>query len=262
MYLGRPSAALSLASFASVVSAINWDCSDIRVDGKKWDLSALGGVHSLYSVTEHPPVTKNTTFTFDICRPLEKSDCQSGTNICGLETTIYNDGHKDVTGTIPIAGNYVSNSGHTLDPKVTRLKSTDSQQEGLNIELHGGQYPFESKIGRKQKAVIQMICDLGRTGLEEAGQGSPDDTDQGKDGQSPRNATVNVQEDKSNDENKDKDAPKNAPSLQFISYGPVDEMDVLRLDWITKYACEDYKDEDEQKGKSSSWGFFTWLIIM
>lgn len=168
-----------------------------------------------------------------------------------------------MTGTIPIAGNYVSDSGHTLDPQVTRLKSTNSDQEGLTIELHGGQYPFESKNGRKQKAVIQMVCDLGRTGLEEAVQGFPEESNTDNNGQAPRNATVNVQEDKPNDENKDKDAPKNVPSLQFISYGPLDDIDVLRLDWITKYACEDYKDEDKQKNeKSSSWGFFTWLIIM
>lgn len=80
MYLNNPTAALSLVSFASLAAGINWDCSDIRVDGKKWDLSALGGVHSVYSVTEHPPVTKNTTFTFDICRPLKKTECQTGTN--------------------------------------------------------------------------------------------------------------------------------------------------------------------------------------
>ncbi|KAI5287577.1 hypothetical protein KEM54_005889 [Ascosphaera aggregata] len=262
MQLNKHSSTFSLVYFASLAAGISWDCSDIRVDGKKWDLSALGGVHSVYSVIEHPPVIKNTTFILDICRPLKKSDCQPGTNVCGVETTIYKDGHKDVTGTIPIAGNYVSDSGNTLDPKVTRLKSMNAEREGLDIELHGGQYPFESKDGRRQKAVIQMICDSTRSGLEESVEESSGELVSGNNRPVSRNDTINVREDKSGDDNGDKGAPKKVPSLQFISYGPVDEMDVLRLDWISKYACEDYKDKTDAGSKSSSWGFFTWFIIM
>jgi len=52
-------------------------------------------------------------------------------------------------------------------------------------------------------------------------------------------------------------------SLTFVSYGPVEgreNMEVLRLDWRTKYACEDF--EDDADGKKGGWGFFTWFILM
>ena len=106
--------------------------------------------------------------------------------------------------------------------------------DGLKLELHGGYYNK-----RKQKAVINFECDKDRTGNE----GNEDDV-----------ASM------AGDEKED-----NSQSLTFISYGPVDgkeAVDILRLNWRTKYSCEDAEAEEPNVDKSRGWGFFTWFILM
>ncbi len=153
-----------------------------------------------------------------------------------MKREIHEDGTDEIKATIPIAGNYVHESGRTLDPKITRLKSGDHEVEGILVELHGGQYTSESKT-RKQQAVIEFVCDRGRSGLE----GEPTEERQKRDDEPPK------------DEEDD-----NTRSLQFKSYGPVDNIDVLRLKWLTERACE----TDEGEGESNHWGFFTWVIVL
>lgn len=101
------------------------------------------------------------------------------------------------------------------------------------MKLSGGSY--ENADGKKKGAgaVVEFQCDPDRSGLEglttreEGGKRDADDR----------------------------------PSLQFKSFGLADDDSyVLRLDWRTRYACDHYVDEN--KGESSHWGFFTWLIIM
>jgi hypothetical protein len=165
-----------------------------------------------------------------------------------------------VEGVIPIAGNYETSTGKGLEPKFERLKSKDTQTEGLLMEIHGGQY-----ANKNQKAVIKFECDLDRTGNEgfEAAEGSM--VSEGVAGlldQKGANATnfgAFVKDDPEDDKQDD------GKSLIFVSYGAIDEKtDVLRLNWRTKYACEDFEDDDDDDSsrKSSHWGFFTWFIIM
>lgn len=165
--------------------------------------------------------------------------------VCGIERTINEEEDTEiVSGTFPIAGNYAADSGELLDPKVTRLKSSDVDAEGLKLELHGGRFPFE-KGGVKQQAVIEFRCDPDRTGLEKATE-----------------AWDKRQKREDEDEDEDGDDEEDENSLRFVSYGLVDDVKVLRLDWLTKYACEDYEGDDDDANSSSHWGFFTWLIIM
>jgi autophagy-related protein 27 len=142
-----------------------------------------------------------------------------------------------VSEAIPIAGHWTQNSGHPLEYKWTRLKTLDSSEEGLQLELWGKKYG-----GLMQKAVIHFQCDASRTGNDGA---------EKEDGDKERRAD----DDEGEDDDRD---------LHFVSYGPVDTKDgmmkVLRLNWKTKYACEDYKSGDGDS--SSSWGFFTWFILM
>lgn len=150
--------------------------------------------------------------------------------------------HVQVENVIPVAGNFESSTGKSLAPKVTRLKAQDSKSDGLQIELNGGYYNK-----RKQRAVVQLQCDKDRTGNEEKRKlkRADEDEDEGGDG-----------------EGKGEEKPPNS-SLSFVSYGPVEgkeQIEVLRLDWKTKYACEDYADSDE--AKKTGWGFFTWFILM
>jgi hypothetical protein len=173
--------------------------------------------------------------------------------VCGIERTINEEEDTDiVSGTIPIAGNYATDSGLGLDPKVTRLKSSDVDAEGLRVELHGGKFPF-TRGGTKQQAVIEFRCDPDRSGLEEESISWADDFDDSR--------RKRDDEDEYYDDD-DGETDDDESSLIFKSYGLVDDIGVLRLDWLTKYACEDYQDEDGDANSSSHWGFFTWLIIM
>lgn len=143
---------------------------------------------------------------------------------------------------IPIAGDLKDGGGGNLDAQWTRLSTSpshaDSEKEGLRVELNGGVYNK-----RKQTAIIELICDKERTGLE----GEIDPEDQYE----------------SRDEDPAEGSPK-AASLIFLKYGPTtddSDSDVLRLEWRTKYACEGQRDE-EGGSRSSHWGFFTWFIIV
>lgn len=159
--------------------------------------------------------------------------------------------HWQLENVIPVAGS-VSGPGSSTEPKITRLKATDSDKEGLQIELNGGSYG-----GKKQKAVILFTCDKERTGNE--GTKITDDSTK----------KLRSRDDKDDDKKKSGDEVDNPNSLTFVSYGTVEgkeATDVLRLNWRTKYACEDFEgdDDDDDKGaaKKSSWGFFTWLILL
>jgi hypothetical protein len=112
----------------------------------------------------------------------------------------------------------------------------------LRVELNGGIYE-----GRKQKAVVDFICDEELTGDE--GNLDPEDKYQSK-----------MRQLVSRD-----DAGTNgtSSSLRWESYAadPAnDQVDLLRLQWKTKYACKDQRDVGN--GETKGWGFFTWFILM
>jgi len=246
---------------SALTSALTLDCSHIRVDKKKFNFEKLSGPHSVTIVDkDRPPSIHNITYSIDICQPLRPDSkipkaerCPQGTNICGIEST-YNpvDGERiGIESVIPIAGNFETSTGKGLEPKYSRLKSADTAEEGLLMELHGGKYNKKD-----QMAIIEFQCDLTRTGNEDL-------TDEAEEEKRKTKKDVGAYADKDTDEGKD---PKER-SLQYVSYGSRDEeTDLLRLLWKTKYACEDYEDDDGDdngsSGKSSHWGFFTWFIII
>jgi len=168
------------------------------------------------------------------------------TVVCAIEHTIKplegtDKVQDDITEVIPVAGDLKDVGGGYLDAKYTRLKTseldTDSGKEGLRIELNGG---FYGSPKRTQKAVVEFLCDPTRTGRET--DLDPEDKYEGAEG-SP---TIGDS------------------SLRFLKYDrelPGTEVDILRLEWHTKYACESQKDDDDA-AKSNRWGFFTWFLIM
>lgn len=155
-----------------------------------------------------------------------------------------------ITNVIPIAGDLQDFKGGPLDAHITRLRTSpsneDAKREGVRIELNGGIYE-----GRKQRAVVEFICDKDRTGDE--GNFDPEDKYQ-----SEKRQLMNREDGEGNN------ATDISPSLQVKSFGvdPAnDKIDLLRMEWLTKYACEDQRDID--KGEpSQSWGFFTWFLLM
>ena len=140
--------------------------------------------------------------------------------------------------------------GHgAQDPQTTRLKDTDENSEGLRVKLSGGEYK-ESPQDTKPKpaaAVIDFQCDPDRSGLE--GLKTAEDEPAEGEGKIRRR--------------EDGEESGRGRSLEFKSFGPEEDGKtyVLKLDWRTRYACDDYQN-DKGNDSSSHWGFFTWLIIM
>ncbi len=290
----------SLSSFLLLLShpaSAAYDCNHARIGGQSFDLSPLSGPHSVSHVVDHTASRFNTTYTLDICKPLRRSkggdgkhECPNSTWVCGIERLLEGGddddddgdekgdgkvgGGKDksssgtsrITDVIPIAGDYTMHDGRPLDATLTRLKSSsshaDSKKEGLRLELHGGKW-----LERKQKAVIEFLCDMDRTGLEGDWSGG-----------AAKDVVRKVEKgDKDRDGDDDEKKEDDWRSLRFVSYGPTTDdssEDTLRLEWRTRYACEGYKKGKEEDGDGKSgngngggsrnahWGFFTWFIIM
>ncbi|KAI0179921.1 autophagy-related protein 27 [Hypoxylon sp. FL1284] len=271
-------------------------CDHIQADSQKFDLSPLGGPHSV--VTSHTigEVTHNTTYTVDICRALRKSkgakkdeECPNNTRVCAIRR--LGDTFDEA---FPIAGELLGREGWDLDPEVTRLSTSDShsdsQKEGVRIVMKGGFYPTPSGGKRPQRAIIEFVCDPKRNGTE--GEWNPAD-DKYEDGDDPAKRdeafgpqTSNpllyrAEDDGGEDGGDDNDdggdggdggLPKEVqlgiekdPSFIFNSYEPLDDnsnIDVLRLTWKSKYACEARDDDGSDERPSPHWGFFTWLVIL
>ncbi|KAK3725372.1 type II membrane protein [Vermiconidia calcicola] len=256
------------------ISAVTLDCSHIRADKQSWNLEKLGGPKTVHRVRWERPSIENTTFTIDICGPLDKEkdlskdeQCTSGTRICGREWDYPRGRDGFVKKVIPIAGEYSATHGRGMEPKYTRLKDSTGNtegKEGVIVELHGGKYPNE-RSGTPQKAIIEFLCDKSVTGNE------------GFDDQKTLmdSAEYGMMEKRKDDSNDDDDDEPDLPdldeykNLKFISYKQEGDNEVLRLRWKTKFACEGVAknkpspDPDTpEKGSSSGWGFFTWFIII
>ena len=162
---------------------------------------------------------------------------------------------KDVIG---VAGEYSMSHGGALEPQITRLRTSDKNLEGLEIELHGGRYN-----DHKQKAVVSFICNQDFEGNE--GNIAEEEALQSL---SRREEDDDDNDDEDDGDKKPSDRFKQDPksALQFLSYQSEDvgkeRMDVLRLEWRTKHACEKYEEGDGNLPAKGGWGFFTWFILM
>lgn len=175
---------------------------------------------------------------------------------------------------ISIAGDLHEHGGGYLDPKVTRLKTSDStsdsKKEGVRIALYGGKHQLGSG-GREQRAIIEMVCS-DKKGTE--GEWNPSDdkyeqvppeTEGYGDGNSAA-ARLRRADDEGGDGGKEHQLLKENAALLFDSYGPMADngnVDVLRLTWHTELACEGRRDGGGSgDSQSQHWGFFTWLVIL
>lgn len=245
--------AITLLASLRTASGVGFDCAYVVDDGVKWDLSPLRGPKSVHSIFPEPPTIRNFTFTLDICAPLKRlssvpktEQCEMGTWICGVEyMDKENETDWEVVRVVPVAGSYAATSGRHLETKPTRLKdsdsNTDSGTEGVRLEFSGD--------SKDQKAIIEFICDSEKTGDE-----GFEDTEGMEDGEVEKR------------EEEDEELPNpqdDGKSLKFLSYKEEQVKgskfaEVLRLEWRTKYACEDVRDVPTKSG----WGFFTWFIIV
>ncbi|KAL0955933.1 hypothetical protein HGRIS_002121 [Hohenbuehelia grisea] len=129
----------------------------------KYDLTSLGGQHSVARERSQPPSTWVDTVTFDLCDKLKKQDdvpevdqCPDGTQVC-LTKTNKKSGEADrITSVIPIA--QVS----SLNPQLATL---DSPTKGILVQLHGPEYPHPTNTTpAAQIFKLTVLCDPDRTG--------------------------------------------------------------------------------------------------
>jgi len=255
---------LSIAAFSylTTTQGLGFECGNVVADGIHWDLAALSGVHNVYHSVLQPPSLANWTFSIDLCGtiPFDKDissdrQCPHGTKVCGIKTIhdASNDtAEPEMDQWVAIAGHYDMSSGNSLEVKPTRLKSTGNR-EGLVLELTGGKDPFKKQKGVtqiKQKAIVELLCNKEKSGWEPA--------------EEPKSKMIRRDD--------EEDAPEDDPpeenvgsALTFHSYGDEIVRDeiwgTLRLQWETKYACED-AESNSPPSTSGGWGFFTWIIII
>lgn len=84
MYPPRPSALALLVALGPLRSSAMLRCDNVRVDGHSFDLSQLGGPHSVVTSRYEsiPDAHHNVTYTLDICKPLKKSGKAKNTEEC------------------------------------------------------------------------------------------------------------------------------------------------------------------------------------
>ncbi len=191
--------------------------------------------------------------------------------VCAIRENIdLTDTNNATITPIDIAGSYKMNSGCELDPRFELLSASksnaDAGREGVRVELHGGQLNLkEAKKKIDQRAIIEFVCDKERSGLErnekDDGEFEPDDgkeKDDDADGRQDDGKKLRRRDENGRGKCEESDA-----SLRFCGYElekPAEnkEVQTLRLEWRTKYACTDAPSDLGQ----SHWGFFTWFIIM
>lgn len=178
--------------------------------------------------------------------------------VCGIDyVTRTHDNTTAPEAVVPIAGDFI-HEGRGWNPKYSLLRKSgshaDADREGLLVDFDGGM--SADKV--PQKAIIEFECDPKRTGLEgDESDDRPKDSDRRRD---------DKDEDKKDDEKDDKDEKPDGKSLTLLSYKEEKTdndktVGVLRLQWKTKHACERSVGKDPDK-TGSSWGFFTWFLIM
>lgn len=185
--------------------------------------------------------------------------------VCGIEY-IQNkyDNSTAIGKVVDVAGDYFPTLGVHLESSVYRLKNSgshgDSEKEGVRVELSGGKQPFK-KSGTPQKAIIEFLCDRTTDGKDTEVDDRPEDVDAGKKERLRRREEVgDDKKEGDGDEKKGDETEKPKSPLQFLSYKEEDNSGVLRLEWRSKFACEDAV--NASKDGSARWGFFTWLLIV
>lgn len=144
----------------------------------------------------------------------------------------------------------------------------DGKKEGLRLTLAGG----TTYQQRAQRTVVDFRCNPDLEGTE----GEWESVDEYVPGKEDGKKSERREEDKKDDDKKDDDKKEgeSTPERQLKKDGAAlvwegykrekdadgKDMDTLYLAWYTKHACD--AAVDEPASESSSWGFFTWFVIL
>lgn len=298
MFSQIPSAAAAALLLATpAVSMLQ--CNRIIASERKFDLSPLGGPHSVTISRQVGPNFHNTTFTTDICRGLKRKtdvskdeQCPHSTRVCAIERIVGLGDPKldDFNEAWAIAGELQQYGGGPLDNEAVYLPTSDSnadaERDGVRIVMKGGWHTGSNGQKRQQRSIIEFVCDKDLEGTEGEWK-AEDEYIPGDDEPAERRSLAALSFEAAADDG-DKDGDKGeggggdkvdkpiqlgdnkTQALIFNSYGPLDtdtNIDVLRLTWKTKHACQK-RDGDSSPSKpgedkpSSHWGFFTWMVIL
>lgn len=252
------------------------DCKNIVADETKFNLGELKGAHTVQTFDSTPPTMQNTTYTVSICGPVKRKDkvdsdkkCPHGAWICGLQHTTFSEKEDDkphLTEVIPIIGNMPDSGRGMFDVTPTRLSGSDShsdtEKQGLRLVMSSKTNKY---AGRKQKAIIEFICDKDFTGKEGEmepfpGEEYEEQAESESDGEKEARRKREEGEDDKADQRGEQQIKKDGAALIFNSRRLEDDEEVLRLTWKTKFACEGTPDAETPS--SSHWGFFTWFVVL
>lgn len=171
--------------------------------------------------------------------------------VCDIQHEINESGENEAgvpLGVIPIAGQYKTSIGGDLNARTTRLKTSashaDSEKEGLRLEMEGGKY-----LDKKQRAVIELLC------KRDTNEAKPTERRRRRTNDEPRDDDEGNKKPQEGEEADDGQGGK----LKFLSYKNVHDVGVLRLQWDTKYACENSEAGNRHGG---GWGFFSWIFFL
>jgi hypothetical protein len=139
-------------------------------------------------------------------------------------------------------------NSRSIDAKFELLRNSQSNsdlgREGIRAILHGGRFPFEDKKeGRNQRAIIEFVCDKEKTGLEGDEKDNGDMEDDKDDDKKEKDGDKKEEKLRRREESSEGKCEESDSSLRFCGYRTEedgkDKVQTLRLEWRTKYACED-----------------------
>lgn len=131
-----------------------FDCRNLELDGRKYDMSALKRV-SWSTEKPTPPTIKKVFYDFDLCQPLPAPSppnnpdfCPTGTRLCRTVSTARQGLEDRIVSVIPIAGDIgQSDFGVTLEKA--------PEPEAIVLRIRGGMYESVAQLAR-----IVMVCDV------------------------------------------------------------------------------------------------------
>ncbi|KAK4130321.1 hypothetical protein BT67DRAFT_429941 [Trichocladium antarcticum] len=267
---------LLLAPLPAASAAENtFRCEKLEAGQHKYNFQGLAGPHTVVTHEYARPTYHNTTYTLDLCAPLQRKGdvakeevCPDGTRVCAIKHRW--DPKTDKSATDQVIPIVVGQADRPFAWEAKRLPGDEDAQkkgakkEGLRLTLHGSTYQQ-----RAQRTVVEFRCDPDVVGTE----GEWESLDEyvpgkGEEGGGKKNGRREAKAgDEGGESTPEQQRKKENAALVWGGYkrekdDKGGDMDTLYLTWTTKYACDAAVDQPAPDQASEHWGFFTWVVIL